>query len=110
MLRLTANGALDTTFGSGGSVELPWNSRIGLEVTTERDGRLLVKHFAPVVDAVNPAQLSRLTLAGEIDSSFGSQGTLTLPDRCVNGGAGQLAFQSNGRLVLLCSGTLMRVR
>lgn len=109
VLRFTADGALDTTFGSGGSVDLPLTSRGGVEVATERDGRLLVMRLDVSV-VPNRAALSRLTLAGEIDTTFGTEGTLALPYTCALVSLGELAFQSDGRVVLVCGGELMRVR
>lgn len=68
--RITAAGALATSFGVGGTVTLGGYSQIH-DITPLPDGRLVVTG----TDAYF-MQLTRLLDTGRLDESFGEQGTL----------------------------------
>lgn len=92
LLRFSADGVLDATFGESGMCRTPLSE--GLRVSAalpDRDGHLLV-----VASGKNSVQLSRYDPEGRPDASFGSNGTInTTLDRNVAPAAG-LAIDENG--------------
>jgi uncharacterized delta-60 repeat protein len=77
MARLTADGRLDPSFGSGGKVILPaapWGNSQASDVTILPDGAILVAGSAGgAIAAV------RLTAGGQFDPAFGIGGVATVP-------------------------------
>lgn len=72
VVKLTPNGLLDTGFGNEGQLVLPAGWEIG-DVLVEPDGRWLVGGSIDDIPA-----FFRLTQTGEIDSTFGDGGALSL--------------------------------
>ncbi|MFP3833322.1 T9SS type A sorting domain-containing protein [Chryseobacterium sp. SIMBA_028] len=72
--KLTANGTLDQTFGNNGKAQLPNNSYLN-EVKIQSDGKLVVFGFTNT-EAV---AISRILPNGQLDNSFGTNGTVTIP-------------------------------
>jgi uncharacterized delta-60 repeat protein len=110
VVRLTSGGALDTTFGTGGSVSFAISgasSPTGWAVALAPDGKIVVGG-----DAVLPGRrggadqrevfVARLTSAGALDASFGTSGVavrdITSGDDNLRHGA--VAVQSDGRVVV----------
>jgi uncharacterized delta-60 repeat protein len=114
--RLQSSGAMDTTFGSGGSVvtfvAVPPESDISYGVVVQADGKVVVvgesttarTNTFPYPGFVSLANVNfaavRYTAAGVLDTSFGSSGMVTtdvnlLDDRCY-----AVALQADGSLVL----------
>ncbi|MEG0928452.1 T9SS type A sorting domain-containing protein [Chryseobacterium sp.] len=71
--RLTANGTLDSTFGNTGKTQLPNNSYLN-EVKIQPDGKLVVFGFTNT----SAAAISRILSNGQLDSSFGTNGTVVI--------------------------------
>lgn len=108
IVRTTATGALDGTFGSGGVVRLPamyaslGASRIAPGPAGTVVVALLVESNGTTAAKV---RLSRLRANGTLDPTFGTGGTVTIPlastqTRAVNG----LSVMGDGRAVLALSG------
>jgi uncharacterized delta-60 repeat protein len=78
--RLTANGSLDTSFGTGGIVAVDFNGLDdrGLDVVQQSDGKLLVLARAEVTPGNHDLGLVRLNTDGSLDASFNFTGKLTL--------------------------------
>jgi uncharacterized delta-60 repeat protein len=91
LVRYTATGALDTTFGSGGklltSFETYTDGYSNLSLTVLADGRIVVAGTTPPVTtaAEYDFQVIRFNSNGTLDTSFG-------------GGAGWVRTDFNGRL------------
>lgn len=86
VLRYTALGALDTSFGTGGIVTLPGS----------RSDRILVDPSGRIIVAKKDGNILRLTSSGDLDSTFGSSGIVS---SSVSGS--DLAFDAaNGILVI----------
>ncbi len=83
VLRLTAAGAIDTTFGSGvvrlTDAEAP-NGSEGLGVTIQTDGKIIVVGSRHEAAADENGIALRLTTAGARDTTFNTTGSLTLTD------------------------------
>lgn len=82
IFKLTASGALDTTFGSGGGQVIPFdlggtNADAAVQIVNDPQGRLVVVGFAQNASSFN-TEVVRLTAAGELDPTFGVGGKLAV--------------------------------
>ncbi|MBX9624508.1 MAG: putative Ig domain-containing protein [Gemmataceae bacterium] len=108
IVRLNADGSLDTTFGTGGVVSLPpgrpdpdtgRSTTFAAAPTVLPDGRILFADYS---------RLRRLTPDGQPDPTFGSRGVV---ERTYPGYSrdislhGPFATQTDGKIVVLASGT-----
>jgi uncharacterized delta-60 repeat protein len=74
--RLKANGALDTTFGTGGKAMVDFGGDdFGLAIARQANGRILVAGRSSAGGAV----VARLRATGTLDPDFDGDGRLTLP-------------------------------
>jgi uncharacterized delta-60 repeat protein len=74
--RLTATGALDTTFGSGGIAGIDFGGDdFGEAMARQADGRILVVGRSTAAGAV----VARLRATGVLDPDFGGDGRVTVP-------------------------------
>jgi uncharacterized delta-60 repeat protein len=101
VLRLTADGQLDTTFGTNGLTTIPVGS-IANSIAIQPDGRILVG-ASNLNEAGRPMVVARLTQSGAVDSSFGTNGTTEIlfwdSLRASSGGVTGLAVTPNGEIV-----------
>jgi uncharacterized delta-60 repeat protein len=109
IIRLTANGALDASFGGSGEISLappPGYGLMELRAVEERpDGRLVVAgHVSPAPDLVEARPIvCRLLETGQPDLAFGDGGCTMppfgplSPEELVK----DMELQANGRIVLL---------
>jgi uncharacterized delta-60 repeat protein len=100
MARFTGSGQLDTSFGSGGIINLS-NTGPGVtsgptQIAVEKNGRILVASGSlapsPLVQA---GTISRYDANGSIDTTFGASGTAASV-----ASASALVLQSNGKIVV----------
>jgi uncharacterized delta-60 repeat protein len=102
----TAQGVLDSSFGSGGSAVVPVGYWAGAaSVGVQSDGRIVTAGEANVAGQ-NVIVATRMTSAGRLDPGFGRNGIVTV---AINGGAGvdsgdALVFQPDGKIVIAGSG------
>ena len=74
--RMKANGALDTTFGTGGIATVDFGgTEFGEAMARQADGRILVAGRSSAGGAV----VARLRATGVLDPDFGGDGRVTLP-------------------------------
>jgi uncharacterized delta-60 repeat protein len=74
--RLNANGAFDTTFGTGGIAAVDFGgTEFGEAIARQADGRILVVGRSSAAGAV----VARLRATGVLDPDFGGDGRVTLP-------------------------------
>lgn len=80
VVRFTANGTLDTTFGSGGKAVSPagTSTDYAYSVALQSTGHILVAGYAYVVSTSDFAMV-RFTAAGSVDTSFGVAGRVLTP-------------------------------
>lgn len=99
VVRYTADGRLDESFGEGGraivEIDAPWCETRGMAFT--RDGGVLVAAAVPGVGS--DVMIARLDEVGRLDEDFGSRGSVRL-DLGQDERPGGLAVDSNGRIVL----------
>jgi uncharacterized delta-60 repeat protein len=105
LVRYTASGELDASFGSGGIVTTAISSYRGCaeDVAVQQDGKIVVAGYA---DSHGPAGgyndfvVVRYTVSGTLDITFGSGGIVTtsVPPAGYNG-AESVAIQPDGKIV-----------
>jgi uncharacterized delta-60 repeat protein len=99
MARFTGSGQLDTTFGSGGLVNLanpgPSVSSAPTQISVQGNGKILVASggIAPI-PLLQAGTISRYNSNGSLDTTFGSAGTVASV-----ASASALLLQSNGKIV-----------
>jgi uncharacterized delta-60 repeat protein len=110
VFRLTANGALDTSFGTGGMGVIPHSSNLGAVgflatgVVIQPDGKIVLAISSSTADALPVLELVRFNSNGSLDTNFGLGGIVLL----VRGGpnSSSLAQQPDGK-ILVAGGSLM---
>ncbi|GAB3481480.1 M10 family metallopeptidase C-terminal domain-containing protein [Azotobacter salinestris] len=95
VIRLNADGTLDTDFGALGKVSSDWGSSLSLQA----DGRILVAGFS----ADHDFAVSRLNTDGSLDTSFGEGGKANV-DFDGGGWARVVVVQPDGKILLAGSG------
>jgi uncharacterized delta-60 repeat protein len=115
VVRFTATGTVDPTFGTGGTAVTAFNypltgNTVGVTVSVGPDGRLIVAgdlnhtttlDTVPIITSV--IGVGRFTADGQPDPTFGTGGTTTVPfpvGRFTNTTATSAAVLSDGRVVL----------
>lgn len=109
VIRLTSDGALDPSFGTGGIVR--YDRGMGMEnyandMAIDSSGRIVVAGYAGGAEH-DDLMLLRLTSSGELDSSFGTGGAVFLdavPGYSGSVEAKSVVLDASGRIVL--SGTV----
>jgi uncharacterized delta-60 repeat protein len=92
--RLNANGALDTTFGTGGKAPVDFGGDdFGLAMARQANGRILVAGRSSAGGAV----VARLRANGALDPDFGGDGRVTLPG---GGTANAVLVQPDRKIVV----------
>ena len=97
--RFTANGALDTTFGSGGTTTGQLGSNPAAVIAS--DGTLVVSFGSQTsLNGPNQFGVARYNTDGSPDSTFGSNGYVSSPLAGYSAGsAAAVALQPNGAIV-----------
>jgi uncharacterized delta-60 repeat protein len=92
--RLKPNGALDTTFATGGIATIDFGGDdFGEAMARQVDGRILVAGRSTAAGAV----VARLRATGALDPDFGDDGRVTLPG---GGSAGAVLVQPDRRIIV----------
>jgi len=102
LVRYTANGALDTTFGSGGKLvtNLQVKSGYGLSAALQADGKIVVA--SNMLDPATSAQelvVARYNANGSADAGFGTGGVVKSHPGTTDDYGG-LAIQRDGKIVV----------
>jgi uncharacterized delta-60 repeat protein len=103
VIRLNADGSLDTGFGEGGKLLLPVGSRddVGRSITVQPDGKIVVAGYSD--NGINDDfSLIRLNLDGSLDKGFGESGTgmLVMPAGNSSDQAFSVTLQDDGKIVV----------
>ena len=96
LVRLLADGSLDTTFGDEGRVTTDFDGRYdeGLALALQRDGKIVAAG-----SSTGSVSVARYLPDGSLDRSFSGDGRLLL-DLGVEARARGLAIQGNGKIVV----------
>ena len=101
LIRLNANGTLDSSFGSGGVVNLEPNSInfgfIGLAI--QSDGKIVAAGTGALNGRQPVMQVGRVNSDGSLDASFGSAGFTNPISFPIQGG--NLALQPDGKILVV---------
>jgi len=110
ILKFTANGTLDTSFGAGGGRVVPFDlggpfSDLAVKVVEDARGRFLVVGFSSAATVPNTITMVRLTPAGDFDPTFGVGGKLVVasapPPNADEGDNGtSVAFTPDGNILV----------
>jgi len=105
LARFNTDGSFDTSFGSGGSVAVPFNGAFGEEardLVLQPDGRILVAGStrAPTTTIDYDFAVRRFEANGAVDASFGTGGMVTLDFGGRADRAHRVALQPDGKIVV----------
>jgi uncharacterized delta-60 repeat protein len=104
LMRLNADGSLDTGFGTGGLVSTSLSQSTSgegdhaLAVALRPDGRIYVAGHSGSIN--RNFALARYTTTGALDTSFAGTGVVSVDFNGLNDGAESIAIQGDGRIVL----------
>lgn len=106
LARYNPDGALDTSFGSGGKVSTDFAGRddVALDLVLQADGKIVVVgrmalDIGPPHGLSLDFALARYNPDGTLDTSFGSEGKVTTDFADGSDGASTLILQPDGMLV-----------
>ncbi|KXH79648.1 T9SS type A sorting domain-containing protein [Chryseobacterium kwangjuense] len=78
--KLTSTGVLDNSFGTNGKSQLPYYTNES-QIKKQTDGKFLVIGFhSDSSSSIDYTDVTRFLVNGQIDNSFGTNGTVSLPD------------------------------
>ena len=111
VMRLLANGALDSTFGTKGKVSIAFdlggsNSDFANAMAIDGDGNIVVGGYASNAASTLVAAVARLDPLGKPDANFNANGRATIAFTPPGGGsvrtieATSMVIQHDGRIVL----------
>jgi uncharacterized delta-60 repeat protein len=102
LIRLERDGALDSTFGSGGKVltDFAGDSETALAVAVQADGKLVVGGTTMVAGSGQDFALARYNPDGSLDAGFGAGGKVTTAFSGDSDTAYALLIQADGKLVV----------
>lgn len=112
VVRLNANGTLDSTFGVGGTVTSILGGNDGLcqvmGLAIQSDGRIVVGISNVEQGSGNLFILARLNANGSLDTTFGSAGIVETQIGSFGAAAGVLTLQPDGKILLAGEGAMGR--
>lgn len=98
--RYNSNGALDTTFGSGGHAlgNFSNNWDHGRDAVLQSDGKIILVGVAEVNSPYDSFAVARFNSDGSLDQTFGNAGKIVMTDQ---GDLNSAVLQSDGKLIAL---------
>jgi uncharacterized delta-60 repeat protein len=95
-----ANGALDSTFGSGGVVQLaPFTHTVGLAVAVQPDGKIIAAGRGFNTTSPNIISVWRLTESGSPDPTFDTDGVAGINDTSEDS-VNAIALAPDGKILI----------
>jgi uncharacterized delta-60 repeat protein len=113
VVRLNANGTLDSSFGAGGMVTINVPSGLGggvqvIGVAIQIDGKIIAGISTINSDGSESFSLARLNPNGSLDDAFGSAGLVTTFPFGQQRSPTVLALQPDGKILLAGDGVMAR--
>lgn len=106
LARYTVTGSLDSAFGHNGIVTTSIGSNAsGRAVALQSDGKILVAGRSSIGNLPLTFALTRYTITGSLDSTFGNSGVVTTSIGNGDTGLG-VAIQSDGKIIVVGSSDL----
>ncbi len=101
LIRLSANGSLDSSFGSGGKLLVPVGSSTdqAFSVKLQPDGKIVVAGYSGI-GGNEEFSLIRLNADGSLDGSFGTGGKLLVPVGSSDDFGYSVTLQPDGKIVV----------
>jgi uncharacterized delta-60 repeat protein len=94
------NGALDPTFGTGGTVQLaPFTNTVGLAIAVQPDGKIVAAGRGFNTTGPNVIAVWRLTEGGALDPTFDTDGTAGISDTTEDS-ASAIALAPDGKILI----------
>jgi uncharacterized delta-60 repeat protein len=102
LARFSANGILDTSFGTGGKVTAGFgnSAELGGSVVIQPDGKIAVAGATKISGGVSQFALMRFTANGVLDAGFGTGGKVNRSIGHIGAMANDIALQPDGKLVV----------
>jgi uncharacterized delta-60 repeat protein len=97
VVRYRPDGELDTSLGGTGEVKVPSIEQPAAALI-QPDGKLLIA--GATGKEPSRAVITRLTTSGEVDKTFGNEGTAEISDEDRNDAPYSIAFQPDGKVVV----------
>jgi uncharacterized delta-60 repeat protein len=101
--RYSAGGVLDTSFGSGGMMQIDFGSccQSANKVLLQPNGKVITVGYPNSESSDSDFLLARLTSDGSLDPTFGAGGKVRTSFGDLNGGANGAVFQPDGKIVVV---------
>jgi uncharacterized delta-60 repeat protein len=100
VMRMNADGSVDTTFGTGGSTVVSAGGDDALrQIAVDPNGKIVLVGNAPAADG-RPIAIVRLNADGSLDSSFNGGAALTVSFGTGYHGANAVAFGADGKMIV----------
>jgi len=104
LIRYNSNGSVDTTFGTHGGVVTPFagnTNAVAFALAIQSNGDIVAAGQAgsQAPDGPSSFALARYTSSGQLDTTFGSNGTVTTAFDSNTAFVSALAIQSDGKIV-----------
>ncbi len=94
------NGALDSTFGTGGTVQLaPFTNTVGLAIAVQPDGKIVAAGRGFNTTGPNVIAVWRLTEGGALDPTFDTDGVAGISDTTEDS-ASAIALAPDGKILI----------
>ncbi len=107
MTRYNPNGTLDNTFGNNGTVVTDFNNDYDVckSMILQSDGKIILAGTSKHITELNNFGVARYNIDGTLDTTFGTNGTLSLNLGSqyysnTNDNATSIKLQSSGKLVI----------
>lgn len=102
VMRITVNGALDSSFGTSGKVVLPigFSTDIGYDIAIQPDGKLVMAGSA-IIDGSADFVVVRLNTNGTLDNTFDADGVAITSVSAGDDRPGAVAIQSDGKILVV---------
>jgi uncharacterized delta-60 repeat protein len=99
--RYDSSGVLDTSFGTGGMMQIDFGSccQSANKVLVQPNGKIIAVGYANTESSDSDFLLARLTSDGSLDPTFGAGGKVRTSFGDLNGGANGAVFQPDGKIV-----------
>ena len=101
VVRYNVDGSLDTTFGTGGKVATDFGTSddYGMSVAIQTDGKIVVAGYSNW-GGDNDFAVARYETNGSLDTSFNTDGKVTVDFGYANDSSVAIAIQSDGKIVI----------
>ncbi len=102
LARVTVRGSLDHTFGTGGMVATSFadGSSAAVDVAFASGGRIVAAGYVDTTSRGETMAVARYTVGGNLDTSFGAGGTLTIDADHFDESVSVVTLDSQGRMLL----------